>query len=91
MDEKKKENASKEEDFQPLKSRYSAELTMVGDLSTIREITILLSFIRNIIDEGREADISVRVGHMIKSGSFNFALNNQEIPDIKAQTEISIN
>ncbi len=92
MDEKKeKKSEDNEEDFQPLKSRYASDITMVGDLSTIREVVILLSFIRNIIDEGREADISVKVGHNIKSGSFNFALNNQEVPDIRAREQISIN
>ena len=87
----KKETEDEEKDFQPLKSRYASDITMVGDLSTIREVVILLSFIRNIIDEGREADISVKVGHNIKSGSFNFALNNQEVPDIRAKEQISIN
>lgn len=74
-----------------LTTKYETEIKLVGDLSTIREIVILLSYIRNILDEGRSQDIVVSVGKNIKTEGFGMAVNNMEIPDIKSKDTATIN
>lgn len=74
-----------------LATKYETEIKLVGDMSTIREIVILLSYIRNILDEGRSQDIVVSVGKNIKAEAFGMAVNNMEIPDIKSKDTATIN
>ena len=74
-----------------LMTKFETDIKLVGDMSTIREIIILLSYIRNIIDEGRSQDIVVSVGKNIKTEAFGMDVNGMEIPDIKSKGLAVIN
>ena len=79
------------EEPRTLTNKYETDIKLVGDLETIRAIVLLLSYIRNVIDEGREQDISVRIGHIQKSEGLGMSVNNMEVPDFKSRDSISIN
>ena len=75
----------------PLKTRHAADIRLIGDRTTMREIVLLLAYIRDILDEHRQADVMVHVGYNLKTDPLNFSVNNQEVPSLRAREQISIN
>lgn len=73
--------------FNPIET----DIKLIGNQETIVQIVALLSYIRNLLNNSAEGDIKVSVGKNINSNYFAFSVNNQEIADLKAKTEININ
>lgn len=78
-------------DKRPYSQHFEADIQMFGDKTTLTQIVILLSYLRYHIQNKIPGDIKVSVGKHLETEAFNFSVNEQEVPQIKPETEIEIN
>ena len=67
------------------------DIKIIGDKQTTCEIIQLLSYIRNILKNKQQKDITVKVGSTAASDFFGFSVNGQEIKDYIAKDILNIN
>ena len=70
---------------------FEADIQLFGDKTTLIQIVVLLSYLRYHIQNKIPGDIKVSVGKHVETEAFNFSVNEQEVPQIKPETEIEIN
>lgn len=79
----------------PLKSNsdklVESDIKVIGDKSTVCQLTMLIAYIRHAIQTKQCHDITVRVGSKSNSDFFGFQVNNREIKDYITQNLIEIN
>ena len=73
------------------KNHFDVTIQMFGDKSTLTEICFLISFIRDMIMNGKSGNITVEVGKHIDSDFFGFTVNGEPMAKVKAEPTISIN
>ena len=66
-------------------------IRVIGDKSIIRDVIILLAYIRHAIKNGESTKIELNIGKTISGGEFVFDVNQAEIPDLITQTTHNIN
>lgn len=68
-----------------------SHIKVIGDKSTVCQLTMLLAYIRHAIQNKQQKTITVNVGSKVNSDFFGFQVNDQEIKDYITQDSIDIN
>ena len=75
------------ESNRPYKQHFNATVEMFGDRTTLTQIVILLTCLRNFIQEKRPAELHLSIGkHMTSTDEFTFSVNGQEISQLKVDS-----
>lgn len=64
---------------------------MFGDRITLNQVVLLLAYLRYHIQNRVPGDIHVSVGKRLDTEAFTFTVNDEEIPQVKAEKELEIN
>lgn len=68
-----------------------SHIKVIGDKSTVCQLTMLLAYIRHAIQNKEQKTIAVKIGSKVNSDFFGFQVNDQEIRDYLTQDTIEIN
>lgn len=60
-----------------------------SDHGTLVELTMLLSYIRDVINNNQSKTVTLNIGKNRKT-SFKFAVNKMEVPELKCQDVVNI-
>ena len=80
-----------EEEFRKSERNVDIPLTLFGSKNTVVGIVSLLGYIRNAINSGSEARITLDIGKTIANDKFDFLLDGETVPDMKVVEKVEIN
>ena len=66
------------------------DIKLVGDEIITGQIVLLLAYIRDALNNSNGSDIKISVGKNIHVDNFDFSVNDQEIPLVKAKNNLEI-
>ena len=76
----------------PYSQHFNANVDMFGDKTTLTQIVILLSYIRQYVQSRTPGEIKVSIGkHLNPTEAFTFVVNGEEVPQAIPTKEIEIN
>ena len=79
------------DEFAKSERTVDVPLTLFGSKNTIVGIVSLLGYIRNAINSNSHTTISIEIGKTIENDRFDFLLDGDVVPDMKAVEKVQIN
>jgi hypothetical protein len=79
------------ENFKKSENTVDVPVTLFGNKNTIIGIVSLLGYIRNIINSDTHKTITIEIGKTIENDRFDFLLDDETVPDMKAVDNVQIN